>query len=497
MPAWDEAKAAWTSIAENGPTPESLAAYKKATLRAVRELNQHAQPKAWPKSAMLADGHIISIDQGATHLTWQPRLLDHLEAPSKIHPSPIKDARRPGVGATLTGVREHDAADLDASFVYSRGQHLPVTAVLDFGSGSKTEATLRLYDPRETTSINIGKQKVTLAADFASPVQDVLDRQSFVKLALGGLLRPGRFGLDQSLFSQEPYRPDKLPIVLVHGLASDPHIWENIVVAMMADPEIAPHVQCWCYLYPTGLPLVASSADLRKRLDLVQRTFSAQTNTAPPNDIMIVGHSMGGLLTRMQVIDSGETFWRTWFTRPPEQVPLDSESSHQLRASLLFKANPKVKEVVFIATPHRGAELADTWLAKIASRLIHAPRSIIHIITSVATLDVEMINPERLSLDKFGATSVSSLGTKHPSIQALNCCPIKANCHSIIGVKNERVPLEESTDGFVPYHSSHIEKAASEKLVNCGHSCTEHLDTVDEALRIVREHLKRTKRHLN
>jgi hypothetical protein len=202
---------------------------------------------------------------------------------------------------------------------------------------------------------------------------------------------------------------------------------------------------------------------------------------------------MGGLLTRMQIEDSGTAFWSSWFRLPPDQVPLDGEVSRSLRQALLFKANPRITEVVFIATPHRGSKMTDTWYGRLGAYLIRVPQQIIQIGTSVATLDVEVLVPERLSLRNFGTNSVASLSANHPFFKALNSRPMKAPCHSIIGNRGKPGPLLESSDGFVPYSSSHLDEAVSEKIIPYRHSCVEQKECAAEVTRIVREHLRRGK----
>jgi hypothetical protein len=399
---------------------------------------------------------------------------------------------REGVGLAVDGVRTDDHPDAQSRYVWQGKQDLPVTVMLEFGrdaSRSRT-ATLRLYDPREVQKVKVGSQQLTLAADFVTPVHKVLDRRSFVRRALGGLLRPGRFLDDEGLFIQEPYRADKIPVVLVHGLMSDPHIWEDLVVALMSDPAIGKRVQCWCFMYPSGLPVPSSAARLRRSLTTAEKIFDPDNNDPGMSHTLLVGHSMGGLLSRMQVIDSDLAFWHTWFTAPPEKVPLDGATSRLLRESLLFKANPDVKRVVYIATPHRGSEVADGWIGRLGASLIRSPLTVMQVVTSIATLDVDMLNPARLEMKRMGADSINGLSTKHPVLQAMATRPMKAPCDSVIAVVRDKPKLEETSDGIVPYRSSHLDEAKSETTVKSGHSCTKKIETVNAVREIVRKHLR-------
>ncbi|MDB6007087.1 MAG: alpha/beta hydrolase [Prosthecobacter sp.] len=488
-PPMERAEEAWRLVAAGKGTASVVAQYDNAVTEVVLDLADKQSPDHWAGSVVLADGRTLKIDQGSAtrHDVWSPKLFDHLRKRLKAHPTPIAAAIKPGLGATLDGVREHDSRDLNARFVYSKGQHLPVTAVIEFNKGAP--AVLRLYDPREVPSIKVGRKFLNLAADFVLPVQEVLDKRSFLKAMVQGLFRPERFLSDQGLYLQEPYRADKVPVVFVHGLMSDPHIWENAVLALMADPEIGRRVQCWCFMYPTGLPVANSAMRLRKGMEDARKTFNPRDTDAGFNHTVMVGHSMGGILTRMQVQDAEEAYWRTWFRVAPSKVPLDGETSRLLREALLFKANPHIKDVVFVATPHRGSKLADSWIGRMGARLIRVPQQIVQITTSVATLDVEMLAPERLSLSKFGINSVSSLSPGHPLFQALNSRPMTAPCHSIIGNMGGRGLLLDSSDGVVPYSSSHLDEAVSEKIIPYWHSCVEQKECADEVTRIVREHL--------
>ena len=489
-PPMERAGEAWRLISAGQGTAPVVAQYNQAVAEVVLDLADKKAPDHWPATFTLADGQVLKIDAGSAqrHDAWSPKLFDHLRKRLKAHPTPIKEAVRPGIGATLDGVHEHESEEANARFVYSKGQHLPVTAVIEFGKG-RSLATLHLYDPREVRSIKVGRKPMDVAADFVLPVQEVLDKRSFVKAMVQGLFRPERFMFNQGLYLQEPYRADKIPVVFVHGLMSDPHIWENEVLALMADPEIGPRVQCWCFMYPTGLPVANSAMRLRKSMEDARKTFDPRDTDPGFNHTMMVGHSMGGIITRMQIQDAEEAYWRTWFRVPPSQVPLDGEISSIMREALLFKANPRIKDVVFIATPHRGSKLADSWIGRLGAYLIRVPQQIVQISTSVATLDLEMLAPERLSLGNFGINSVSSLSPKHPLFKALNSRPMKAPCHSIIGNRGNKGLLLDSSDGVVPYSSSHLDEAVSERIVPYWHSCVEQRECAEEVTRIVREHL--------
>ena len=477
-------------MAAGHASEQVLKSYERDVAEVVHELSAHESPSKWAGMMRLADGSVVRVDQGSgrSHDAWSPKLFDALHARHKPPVTPVANALRAGIGAPLDGVHSRASHKADAHFVFKKGEHLAVTAVIEFGNPT-TPPVLHLYDPREVSTIKVGGHEVRLAADFLLPVEKVFNKRSFLNEALTGLFRPERFMADQGLYMLEPYRADKVPVVFVHGLMSDPHIWENEVLSLMADPELGKRVQCWCFMYPTGLPVANSAMRLRNGMEEARKTFDFKGSDPGFKRTVMVGHSMGGLLTRMQVEDSGEAYWRTWFKVPPAQVPLNGEISRVMHEALLFKANPQIKEVVFIATPHRGSKMADGWLGRLGSYLIRVPQQIVQIGTSVATLDVEMLAPERLAMSHFGITSISTLSPRHPMFGALNSCPMKAPCHSIIGTLGSRKPLLETSDGVVPYTSSHLDEAKSEKTIPYWHGCVERIECAEEVTRIVREHL--------
>ena len=82
-----------------------------------------------------------------------------------------------------------------------------------------------------------------------------------------------------------------------------------------------------------------------------------------------MGHSQGGLLTKMTVIDSGTRLWP--FTVPPEELDIDAETRELLTNALMIKPLPFVRRVVLIATPHRGSYQALGILGNLASWLVN------------------------------------------------------------------------------------------------------------------------------
>lgn len=492
IPAVERAQAAWDQIGREGAQTSLLQAYRQSVHAVVKELGEQDTPVRWRDSMRLKSGWTVRLNAPApVHQTWSPRLFEKLGVTEKEHKEP-EGSLRAGLGLPLDGDCDEEQANKKLKLVYETDRHLPVTAVLEFDKNSSVnkQVTLRLYDPREVRSVKAGNgRKVDLAADFAMPAHEMLAGKSFVRRALGGLFRPERFLGTEGLFVQEPYRPDKIPVIFVHGLASDPHIWEKEIAALMSDPEVGPKVQCWCFMYPTGLAVPLSAARLRAAMNEAQMAFDPDKNDPGMNRIMLVGHSMGGLLSRLQIVDAGDAFWRTWFAVPPEKLPLTPDLVTQLRTALLFKSNPRVKRVVFIATPHGGSKIADGWIGETVSRLIRAPLQVVQLVTSVATLDPKLLNPQRVEMKNLGTGSVKGLSTTHPLLKAMASLPLKAPCDSIIAVKDKRVALLDSSDGVVPYSSSHIKGVESEVTVISGHSCTANPETVKAVTKLVRKHL--------
>lgn len=61
--------------------------------------------------------------------------------------------------------------------------------------------------------------------------------------------------------------------------------------------------------------------------------------------------------------------------------------------------------------------------------------------------------------------------------------------HSIIGNATNSNSVEQSTDGIVPYRSSHLAEAKSEIVIHGGHSIQETPEAILEIRRILRTHL--------
>jgi pimeloyl-ACP methyl ester carboxylesterase len=265
-----------------------------------------------------------------------------------------------------------------------------------------------------------------------------------------------------------------MPVIFVHGLLSSPFIWRRTVLALLKDPEIRQRYQFWAFSYPTGNPISFSALRLREDLALAQKRFGLLQG-----DILI-GHSMGGLLSRMQVTDSGRTIWNKVFGSRAEvlysQVPNDS----RVKQALIFHANPAIKRVIFVATPHRGSGLATGGIGAIAIRLIRLPFNLLSEIPEAVGDALKLLGGHRSMVP----TSIQGLSPNSSLLQALDQLPIQAVHYSIIGDRG-RGDTPNSSDGVVPYWSSHLASAQSEKIVPTGHEAMDNPLAVEEIRRVL------------
>lgn len=284
-----------------------------------------------------------------------------------------------------------------------------------------------------------------------------------------------------------PYDSNKIPILLVHGLQSTPFTFLKLGTALESDPEIARQFQFWHFYYSTGTPVLLNALRLREQLERTVHIVDPNDNDFATHRIVVVGHSMGGLLAHTLVSSSGDRLWKSLFVVPPEQLRGNPETIALLRRVLFFRRNPRVVRAVFIATPHRGSAMADSWIGGLGKSLIRLPNELRTSFVEIANENAEVRTTEAAAFFKeLNFTSVHTLSPHEPTLLALARLLIAVPFHSIIGQKHDGA----GSDGVVRYASSHLDDASSELIVRSGHNAFENPEAQTEVIRILREELQ-------
>lgn len=332
----------------------------------------------------------------------------------------------------------------------------------------------------------IGPQRLPVEKDFTTPLAYALSQPDPLGL-LRYMLDPDAGKKLQGLYLLDPYEPQKIPIVFVHGLMSSGKTWAQMVNTLKNDPYIRRHYQFWFYTYSSGNPILISARDFRNTLSACAVDADALGGKESFQKMVLVGHSMGGLLSKTTITTS-YNFLENTLTPEPfscviEDFPLNEQK--QLTEVVDFKPLPFIKRVVFIAVPHRGSDMATWQLSRIGSALITLPAEMVDITRKTAKRIAQRPVPI-----EFG-NGIDNLSPNNPSLRVLSTLPFnpKIPYHSIIG-NLESGPVMEGSDGIVPYWSSHLDGAVSEKIVHSNHSVHTHPLAIHELRRILLQHLE-------
>jgi hypothetical protein len=204
------------------------------------------------------------------------------------------------------------------------------------------------------------------------------------------------------------------------------------------------------------------------------------------SNMVLVGYSMGGLLSRLQVSSSGGAVWNLASARGLETLRTSESTREFLREILYFEPVPTVSRVIFIATPHEGSGVARSLLGRFGSSLVQLPED------SRARIEqLDRDNPGALRpLIRDLPTSVDMLAPGNPLLETIRGLPIRegVRTHSIVG--HGFLPPECARgDGVVPVESAHLEGTESEVWVRARHTNIYHQpDTIREVARILEEH---------
>jgi pimeloyl-ACP methyl ester carboxylesterase len=400
--------------------------------------------------------------------------------------------RWPGVGAPLAAsTRPIEAAPAGADMIAPRLK-VPVTALLRIPhaqralvEGQPLAGTLELHLAWDADSVTIADEAVPLENEPTAALALTFTGVPVTELEIFGFLGrlSGLLAERPPLVSTSPYKPGLFPVVFVHGTASSPVRWAELYNRLLADPQIRSHYQFWFFQYNSNQPVALSALHLRDSLTAAVAKLDPDGKDPALRRMVLIGHSQGGLLVKMQSIDSGDRIWNGVSRKPLDELRLSDKTRELIRRGLFVEPLPEVSRVVFISTPHRGSFLARR---QIVPNLL---RRFTRLTSQLTALTVEIgRNPDAMRSPLL-PSAVDNMSPRNAFLQALQQIPVAPSvpAHSIISVKGDGPP-ELGNDGVVEYTSAHIEGVVSELVVRSPHSCQGHPSTMEEVRRILRLH---------
>ena len=414
--------------------------------------------------------------QSASSGVWGPDYFTSFEDPQKIKRTLVKkEITQDGVGGALVGIRSVTPPE---EFSPHKGMTGAVTATLDFDGSN---AALALRRPSNDSVARVEGKARPLAADFSAPISYFQPPKNLLLFSMMGTLRGNNMMERTGLYFLEPYDPNRIPVVFVHGLMSTPFDWVKTINGLQQDPEVRKRYQPWVFGYATGNPILFSALRLREELAKVDKLY--------PNHLpyVVVGHSMGGMLTHAQVTTVTRSMWENDKNIGPlaKSVFASNSSNSLIVRAMTYHANPRIHRVVFICTPHRGSNMASGGLGRFGISLITLP---LQMLTTVKDSLTSAQLVQLTGSSKRLPNSVWGLKPSNPSFPVVNEPPITVPYHSIIGDRGKG-DTPNSTDGVVAYWSSHLDGAKSEVIVPGPHGSCELPQTIAELDRILRLNL--------
>jgi len=394
--------------------------------------------------------------------------------------------RQSGLGAPLIAIQPGGRA---SGFL----RPIPATLFLRVSGDVQTwsrdglSVRLELYDTYETAAVEVGGVRIPLEGDTSAPLAYGLNNSFVWDLGLDQF-----FSYEEKIPSDihftQPYAPGRIPVVFVHGTFSSPVWWAQMWNTLRNDRQLRERYQFWHFAYNSGNPIAYSAANLRRRiLETIEELDPTGTDPAL-QQMVVIGHSQGGLLTKLTVTDTGDKLWRAYFDTDFEDADLRPEVKEKVREYAFIKPLPCVKRVVFLSTPHRGSYLANSFVRQVTRWFMDLPGEVMSVGEALVTARQPSAVPAEVR--KSVPTSLDQMSPKNVYLLALAEIPVApgVQAHSIIGVKGGG-PIEDGADGVVKYASAHVDYVESELVLRCGHGTQTQPAAIEEVRRILLEHL--------
>ena len=428
------------------------------------------------------------------HLGFAPELFSSLDECLKYMPYglisySIRDAMGAAYIGTLGNIKRNELLE---NPYFAENSTAPLTVFARFDVNNINSLTFEIYNTMMTEETKVNNQRVMLTFDFSTPLAKMMEEPPRLG-SLYLLFHPDSIAGNRGVYMMEPYDPQKIPVVFVHGLMSNPRTWTQTINVLLNDPRIRKKYQFWLFGYATGNQIIYSASLLRSCLKETRALFDPGSNNPNFNRMVLVGHSMGGILSKTMVQNTGTILQDGVLNEPVDQLKITPEQKVFLLEMLCYKRLPFVNRVIFVATPHRGSEMAVWSVSRWVSSMIELPETFDY---QVRNISKKLLVKAKLRQDDnpdYIATGIDNLSPDDVFLQMLDKIKIDpaVKYHSIIG--NEKADgVVGGTDGIVAYDSSHLDGAASEHIVKAGHSVQDTPKGIQAIRQLLLWHLKET-----
>jgi pimeloyl-ACP methyl ester carboxylesterase len=314
-----------------------------------------------------------------------------------------------------------------------------------------------------------------------------LNQSTIWKLGRLSFLAPAE-RIPSQLMLNQPYEPDRIPLVFVHGTFSSPVTWAEMANSLIADPVLRQRYQIWSFIYGSGNPLLKSIAEFRAALTAEVQRRDPQGTNAALRQMVVIGHSQGGLLVKSSVVDTGDRLWRVVSTNRLEDLKVSDAQRAQLRRMFFLEPLPFVKRVIFISTPHRGSYLSSRLARRLTQWFVSLPGTMVSHGHDLVRL-TQGSEAGEFARGKL-PTSLDGMSPKNPGLLVMADIPVApgVKAHSIVSIDGKDQP-PKGGDGVVKYTSAHVDYVESEFVVRSYHTCLDNPATIEEVRRILHEHL--------
>ncbi|MCH7224824.1 esterase/lipase family protein [Haloferula sp. A504] len=486
------AGSAWKILADPGRDadwPAAGEAYNEAVAAAFDDLRRAGSD--WKKAAATTGTRLA--DPGPGDL--DPALLGVVFPASKVDTRRLGERQlASGIGLPLVGWIEDELPLYDrARFPPPAGITATATAILRFDRGPTPVWQFR--QPFNSELIRVGGVHHPLRSDWSAAHALYWEMSRLDRTTIQNVLLPQRLQRIEGIFFTRPPDPDRIPLVLVHGLKSSPDVFDRMINELIADGDIRSRYQLWVYSYPTGVPWGLAAARFRESFRAAL-AYAREEGCRHLDKTVVVAHSKGALITQASLRDPGDAVYSTFIKKPMDQLDVTPKERELLREVFLWEPLPCVRRAVFLAAPHRGSPLAEHSLAMLASRLIRLPKLLtveipdLLVRNAAALTDPDLVSAEE-SLRFRGRnirlpTGIEALQPGRPLFQIVPNLPFRkgVHLHSVIGDRG-RSDTPDSSDGVVPYWSSHLDGVDSELIVPSDHNVPKCPEAIQEVKRIL------------